>query len=372
MMKKSKNSISRVSSLLMLLVTGGMFAPLALQASEVSVGYQYDMRGNVVRHANGECARTSKWAPTVAISECDPEVVAGRKDMVPVREEKARVNSVTASVNLMVLQAGEAFSFDSDKLSAAGKKQLAVALGLHKDDYISRVSIAGYTDQIGDDDYNLNLSQRRADAVKAELVALGFPRERIVVTAHGSADPLVSCPDMAGTSLIRCLAPNRRTEVRFVVPVVTTAADAEFVNRRRSDEVKDKDIAVEAVVINTPIINRGFKSAVKIIGDGCSKEISTFCGDVQIGNNRVLNCLHAHENQLSNGCVTSIAKGKAAISDALGDANFFGAKCGPDMKLLCSDVVPGEGRTLACLIEHNTNITMRCYGALVELNLIHE
>ena len=62
-----------------------------------------------------------------------------------------------------------------------------------------------------------------------------------------------------------------------------------------------------------------------------------------------------------------MARGKATIDAALGEANFFGAKCGPDIKLLCSDVTPGEGRMLACLVEHNTNITMRCYGALVDL-----
>ena len=91
-----------------------------------------------------------------------------------------------------------------------------------------------------------------------------------------------------------------------------------------------------------------------------------------MGNNRVLNCLTEHEGQLSTQCSESIVLGKAVVGDALGDANFFGAKCGPDMKLLCKDVTPGEGRMLACLVEHNTNITMRCYSALVELNLIHE
>jgi len=370
-MKKPIKSISYFTSLMTLLIAGSVFAPLASQASEHSVGYQYDMRGNVVRKANGECIRTSKWSPTVAIAECDPEVVAGRKDTVPVREKKARVTGVTARVDLMVLQAGEAFAFNSDKLSAAGKEQLAVALGAHVDDYIHRVNVAGYTDQIGDDAYNMKLSQRRADAVQAELVALGLPKERIAVSAHGSADPLVTCPGMAGESLIRCLAPNRRTEVRFVIPVVSTAASAEFVARRRAEEVKDKNITAEAAV-NSPMITSAFNKAVKIVGDGCSKEIATFCGDVPVGNNRVLNCLTAHENQLSDGCTKSIVLGKATISQALGDANFFGAKCGPDMKLLCSDVTPGDGRMLACLVEHNTNITMRCYSALVELNLIHQ
>ena len=370
-MKKSTNPISYFISLLTLLIASSVVAPLSSQAAEVSVGYQYDMRGNVVRSANGECVRTSKWSPTVAIKECDAAVVADRKDMVPVREQKAMATGVATEVSLLVMQAGDAFAFDSDKLSAAGKQQLAKAMSAHNDVYIFRVFIDGYTDQIGNDNYNLKLSQRRADAVQAELVALGLPKERTRVTAHGSADPLVTCPGMAGNSLIRCLAPNRRTEVRFVIPVINTVTSAEFVERRRNEEIKDKNISAEALIVDSPIINRGVNAAVKIIGDGCSKEINSFCRDVPMGEHRVMHCLTAHENQLSDGCHAAIAKGKSTIDAALGDANFFGAKCGPDMKLLCSDLKSGE-TPLSCLIEHNTNITMRCYKALVDLNLIHE
>ena len=370
-MKNSTNSISHFTSLLTLLLAGSMFAPLSSQASEVSVGYQYDMRGQVIRNANGECVRTSKWSPTVAIKECDPAIVADRKDMVPVREEKAMVSGVATQVNLLVLQAGDAFAFDSAELSAAGKEQLAKAMSVNKDAYIFRVYIDGYTDVIGDDSYNLKLSQRRAEAVQAELVAQGLPKERTRVSAYGSKDPLVTCPGMAGESLIRCLAPNRRTEVKFVIPVVSTATAAEFVARRRSEEIKENNIAAEALVVDSPIITRGVNAAVKIVGDGCSKEINTFCKDIPVGGNRILNCLQDHENQLSDGCDEAIAAGYSTIDAALGDANFFGAKCGPDIKFLCSDVKPGDGRTLACLVEHNTNITKRCYEALIELNLIH-
>jgi OOP family OmpA-OmpF porin len=370
-MKKSTNSISYFTSLLTLLIASSVVAPLSSQAAEVSVGYQYDMRGNVVRNAKGDCVRTSKWSPTVAIKECDAAVVADRKDTVPVRERKAMATGVATQVNTLVLAAGDAFAFDSDKLSAAGKQQLATAMSAHNDVYIFRVYIDGYTDQIGNDSYNLKLSQRRADAVLAELVALGLPKERTRVTAHGSADPLVTCPGMAGESLIRCLAPNRRTEVKFIIPVISTATSAQFVERRRKEAIKDKNISAEALIVDSPIINRGVNAAVKIIGDGCSKEINSFCKDVPMGEHRVMHCLTAHENQLSDGCHAAIAKGKSTIDAALGDANFFGAKCGPDMKLLCSDLKSGE-TPLSCLIEHNTNITMRCYKALVDLNLIHE
>jgi OOP family OmpA-OmpF porin len=372
-MKKPKNSISYFTSLLTLLVAGSVFAAFSSQASEHSVGYQYDLSGNVAHKANGECVRTSKWSPKVAIKECDPDIVAKRKDMVPVREKKGKLTGgVATQVDLLLLQAGEAFAFNSDKLSGAGKEQLAVALALHADDYIHRASVAGYTDKIGNRGYNMKLSQRRADAVRAELIKLGLPEERIRVSAHGSDDPLVSCPDMAGKALISCLAPNRRTEVRFFIPKVRTAAAAEFVERRRSDEIKDKNISAKGVVVDSPIINRGVNAAVKIIGDGCSKEIANYCGYVMIGNNRILKCLTGHSDKLSNGCVASIAKAKSTIDAALGDANFFGAKCAPDVKLLCSDVPAGQGRLLACLIGKKNNVTMRCYNAMSELNLVSD
>lgn len=371
-MKKSTKSISCFTPFLTLLIAGCVLLPLSSQASENSVGYKYDMRGQVVRNANGECVRTTQWSPEVAIKECDPGVVADRTGMMPVREAKAMVTGVATQVNLLVMQAGDAFAFNSAELSAAGKQQLADALASYKDVYVYRVFVDGYTDKIGDDSYNMKLSQKRADAVAAELVALGLPKERIRTAARGSDDPLVTCPGMAGASLIRCLAPNRRTEVRFVIPVVSTATAAEFVARRRSDEIKKENIAAEAVAVNAPIITSGINKAVKIVGDGCSKEINTFCSDVPIGGSRIINCLQDHENQLSGNCNAALAKGNTTMGEALGDANFFGAKCGPDIKLLCSDVEPGQGRTLACLIEKNTNITMRCYKALMELNLIHE
>jgi outer membrane protein OmpA-like peptidoglycan-associated protein len=125
--------------------------------------------------------------------------------------------------DLVVLQAGDAFAFDKAELSEQGKDLLSQIVARHKNQYVARVYVTGYTDQIGNDEYNLKLSQRRADAAKAQLIADGIPADRIHTSAEGSADPLVACPGLGGEALIRCLAPNRRTEVRFVIPVVSTA-----------------------------------------------------------------------------------------------------------------------------------------------------
>jgi OOP family OmpA-OmpF porin len=347
--------------------------PLSVRAAdEWSPGYQYDMRGDVVRDAAGNCLRTAQWSPSNAIALCDPAVVSQRSSDEPVRGEKAVVTAVAAQVDLAVLQSGDAFAFDKAELSEAGKALLAELVARHRADYIARVVVDGYTDRIGDDAYNLELSQRRANAVKAQLIADGIPAERIRTSAEGSDDPLVTCPGLGGEALIRCLAPNRRTEVRFIIPVVSTAALGELVGRRRQEKIEDKNIEAAAITVNTPIIQQGFNRAVKIMGDGCSKEVASLCGDVPLGDNRVMHCLSEHESQLSAGCKQAIKQGESTIEATLGDANFFGANCAADMQRLCPGVVPGGGRLLACLMDNINNTELRCYDAMLQLGLFHE
>jgi OOP family OmpA-OmpF porin len=354
-------------------LAGSLLMPPSVRASDPwSPGYQYDMRGDLVRDAAGNCLRTAQWSASNALAMCDPNVVAQRSSDKPVIGKEARVTGVLAQVDLVVLQAGDAFAFDKAELSEAGKELLAQIVARHRQQYVARVFVAGYTDRIGNDEYNLKLSQQRADAVKDQLMADGIPADRIHTSAEGSADPLVTCPGLGGEALIRCLAPNRRTEVRFVVPVVSTAALGEFVGRRRQAEIKDKNVEAAGIAVNTPIIQRGMDEAVKIMGDGCSKEVNTLCAEVPMGGGRVMNCLFDHESQLSSGCKQAIAQGESTIEAALGDANFFGANCAADMQRLCPGIVAGGGRLLACLMDNINNTELRCYDAMLKVGLFHE
>ena len=359
------------------LLAVSMLAPIPSQAaSEESLGYQYDASGNVLRDAKGNCLRSSLWSPTNAIKECDPRVVMQREGEVPVREKKARlvseagVTQVNTEVDVIVLTAGKEFAFGSDEISPAGKQRIADYMNSHTAEYIHRVYLDGYTDEIGDKDYNLGLSQRRAEAVKAQLVSHGLPAERIVVAYHGSANPVVTCPDMTGDALIECLAPNRRTEAKAVIPVVKTAVSAEFIERRRREEVKDSNIQAEADVINTSLIDDGFNKAVKIIGEGCSSEVATLCGDIPLGQGKILDCLKTNDSKLSSTCKESIVQGESTIESAHGNANYFGARCGPDIDRLCADVTPGDGRLVACLKKNIQSMEKRCYDAMNDLNLL--
>jgi outer membrane protein OmpA-like peptidoglycan-associated protein len=70
-----------------------------------------------------------------------------------------------------------------------------------------RVQIEGFTDSVGSDAYNQELSQRRADAVKAALLARGVEPSRIATEGYGKAYPVASNSDSGGRQL------NRRVEV---------------------------------------------------------------------------------------------------------------------------------------------------------------
>ncbi|MGO4700549.1 OmpA family protein [Dyella sp. 2RAB6] len=118
----------------------------------------------------------------------------------------------------LVLSADALFAFDSASLSERGKAQLdrfAQQLAA-QGDQLRRVDITGYTDRLGGDAHNENLSRRRAEAVRDRLLARGVPPAALQAEGRGKADPVKSCPASSKDALIACLAPNRRVVVRVV------------------------------------------------------------------------------------------------------------------------------------------------------------
>lgn len=69
------------------------------------------------------------------------------------------------------------------------------------------VLIEGHTDSVGSDEYNLGLSQRRADSVKETLTSKGIGEERIATKGYGKKYPVASNETAAGKQQ------NRRVEV---------------------------------------------------------------------------------------------------------------------------------------------------------------
>ena len=87
------------------------------------------------------------------------------------------------------------FDWDRADLTARAREIIAEAASNAGRVQATRIEVAGHADRSGTPAYNQRLSQRRADAVAAELVARGISRNEISVSAFGESRPLVPTAD---------------------------------------------------------------------------------------------------------------------------------------------------------------------------------
>ncbi|HET9951007.1 MAG TPA: OmpA family protein [Candidatus Eisenbacteria bacterium] len=117
----------------------------------------------------------------------------------------AKVERVGEGIKV-TFDSGLLFDFDSDVIKGAAKSnldQLATSLNNYKD---SNLLIAGHTDNVGQDDYNQSLSERRAAAASSYLASRGVTRA-IKTVGLGEREPIASNETEAGRTQ------NRRVEV---------------------------------------------------------------------------------------------------------------------------------------------------------------
>jgi len=74
----------------------------------------------------------------------------------------------------------------------------------------TRIRIEGHTDSTGGEAYNQTLSERRAEAVKNELVAQNIQAERIQIVGYGLSKPVATNATPEGRQL------NRRVQVVII------------------------------------------------------------------------------------------------------------------------------------------------------------
>ena len=102
------------------------------------------------------------------------------------------------------------FDFDKADLHQSDKELLSRIAGILMTSPDYTVSVNGHTDDVGTDEYNQKLSERRAQAVRDYLAKAGLPEGILTVTGHGKKQPLVP-----GTSE-KARAKNRRVELGIV------------------------------------------------------------------------------------------------------------------------------------------------------------
>lgn len=105
------------------------------------------------------------------------------------------------------------FAFDEDGLTPRTTKQLDIVAGLLKTDHRKKLTLSGHTDSLGSDDYNNDLSAKRAEAVAKYLLSAGIPETQIITIAEGETRPRQPNAIANGEDNPVGRQENRRTEI---------------------------------------------------------------------------------------------------------------------------------------------------------------
>ncbi|MCB2055293.1 MAG: OmpA family protein [Geminicoccaceae bacterium] len=126
-------------------------------------------------------------------------------DVVPVTLAEARQAAAAGEkqVDFTVY-----FAFDSAELVPEARETIRQAAEFHREGGDASIVIPGYADTAGPADYNLKLSERRAEAVREALLQAGVPADQITdVEGRGENDLAVDTADGVALPL------NRRVEI---------------------------------------------------------------------------------------------------------------------------------------------------------------
>ncbi len=94
----------------------------------------------------------------------------------------------------------------------------------------------------------------------------------------------------------------------------------------------------------------------------CEPDVQKFCKEISPGGGRIIKCLKEHAAELSTECKE---KGDILAGESVKDKKFeiraeWQDACSEDVKTLCGDVKPGEGRLIECIKSKVDSLSASC------------
>lgn len=180
-------------------------ASMSVLAEEATVWK--DSAGDVANDGAGNCLHTIWWQKGSTCGNKDSD--APKQKPVAKAEPKAEPAPAPAKPQYaeFSLSSAAAFELSGSELSPEGQaeiKEFAAKLEGHD---VDKITVEGYTDNTGDAAFNQDLSEKRAKAVRDEMVKNGVDASLITVIGHGENDPIADNSTREGR------AKNRRVKV---------------------------------------------------------------------------------------------------------------------------------------------------------------
>jgi OOP family OmpA-OmpF porin len=204
-------------------------AALAGTTQAAVPGYVSNSTDQVWTSPYGLCWKTTDWTPEKAAAPCDavrrvdvaaPPPVAVAPAPPPVAAAAPEPTPLVVAPPPPVLEqyrlaTDVLFEFDKADLRPTGQQKLDEIADRLKGANVQLINMIGHADRIGDEKYNQQLSQKRAEAVKTYLSQKGVEETKVRTEGRGEAQPVTGnqCKGQTGAKLISCLQPDRRVDV---------------------------------------------------------------------------------------------------------------------------------------------------------------
>jgi len=108
------------------------------------------------------------------------------------------------------------FGYDSANIRPESARELSKLVDLLNDNPEIKIEMGSHTDSVASNDYNIALSQRRAESTVAYLIRKGISPERLVAKGYGEEVPIARNTNPDGTDNPEGRQRNRRTEFRIL------------------------------------------------------------------------------------------------------------------------------------------------------------
>jgi OOP family OmpA-OmpF porin len=173
----------------------------------------------------------SEWTPDKAAAPCDavprasvapPPVAAAPAPAPEPQPLAAAPTPAPIVIEKVSLSTDVLFGFNKSQLTPAGEEKLDQLARDAQGANVEKVVLTGHADRIGSEQFNQELSEKRAQAVADYLATKGVDSSRLDVQGRGESDPITGnqCEKMGKESnknqkLIACLQPDRRVDAEL-------------------------------------------------------------------------------------------------------------------------------------------------------------
>ena len=104
----------------------------------------------------------------------------------------------------------------------------------------------------------------------------------------------------------------------------------------------------------------GEQGLEEFIIEGCKDEITSYCKDVTLGQQRILACIYAHNDKLSGKCDYDLYGAAGELEKTAAVLSYVINECAGDLNQFYQDVGVGNGQHLKCLEQNDAKVSSAC------------